>query len=404
MPHSFSETLILFAGVYLSGLALNLTPCIYPMLSVTVSLFSREGEKGTGGAFLRALVYVLGLSTMFSVLGFGAAIGGAIFGQILQNPLVLTVIGLVILVLAGGMLGLYTFSFPAWIMKIVPRKAGAGFIGIYLSGLFVGVFAAPCIGPPVIAVMTVVATRGDALLAFAIFFIMALGLGTPYLVLGTFSGLLRRLPKSGSWLLWIERLLGVILAVVGVFYLLAAWAAYLLPLLGSAALIAGGAYLGFFVRAEKESKLFTRTKNILGVCAVAVGIAGFFQSPSEAVRWEAYAPQKIVAAQAARHPVAIDFYANWCIPCHELERFTYSNPEVIKALEPFVRLKVDLTQPEDPAILAVARKYQVMGVPSVVFLDIDGREIEDARISGFVSPEEMLIVLRSIPRQKTQAG
>ena len=108
MPHSFSETLILFAGVYLSGLALNLTPCIYPMLSVTVSLFSREGEKGTGGAFLRALVYVLGLSTMFSVLGFGAAIGGAIFGQILQNPLVLTVIGLVILVLAGGMLGLYT--------------------------------------------------------------------------------------------------------------------------------------------------------------------------------------------------------------------------------------------------------------------------------------------------------
>ncbi|MFA6601025.1 MAG: cytochrome c biogenesis protein CcdA [Candidatus Omnitrophota bacterium] len=395
MPFLF-DLLIMFVSVYLTGLALNLTPCVYPMISVTVSVLGANQDAGRFKAFLRALVYVLGLSTMFSVLGFAAAIGGALFGAMLQNPWVLTAAGLFILALALSMLGFYTLRFPSGVLSALSKRRVMNWLGIYLAGMMVGIFAAPCIGPPVVALMTLLATKGDALFAFLIFFVMALGLGTPYLVLGTFSGLLKRLPRSGTWLVWVEKFFGFILLVVAAFYLIAAWAPYLMGFLLPCSLVTGGLFLGFWVRSAADKPSFRYTKRALGVLAVVIGILSLVQPPRERVQWESYSPAKLAAAAQAKRPVVIDFYADWCIPCHELERFTYSNRRVIEALDLFVRLKVDLTQPDAPDTMELVRQYNVFGVPTAVFLDPFGREIEEARISGFVSPDEMLSVLNSI--------
>lgn len=391
------EQSYLFLSIYLTGLALNLTPCVYPMMSVTVSLFGFRQETKRTKSFLRALLYVMGLSTMFSALGLSAAVGGAIFGQWLQNPVVLTAIGIFILALSLSMLGVYSFQLPSGLVNSLAKKTTASGVGMYLAGLMAGIFAAPCIGPPLIALMTVVATKGNTLFALWVFFIMSLGLGTPYLILGTFSGLLKKLPRSGVWLLWVERFLGVILFCISIFYLTIAWAPQLLPFLTPASFIAGGIYLGFFVKTAQSSKIFLNFKRSIGALAVVIGILILSQSPRDSVRWEVYEPQKLVAARQTSRPVAIDFYADWCGPCQELERFTYTNPKVIAALDPFVRLKVDLTRPENPEAFEVVRRFNIMGVPTVIFISPSGEEVEDARISGFVSPEELLMVLKSVP-------
>jgi thiol:disulfide interchange protein DsbD len=214
---NFLDHFYLFISVYLTGLALNLTPCVYPMMSVTVSLFGFQQEDNRAKSFLRALLYVMGLATMFSALGFSAAVGGAIFGQWLQNPVVLTVIGIFILALSLSMLGLYSFHLPTGLVNSLAKKRAVNWAGMYFAGLVAGIFAAPCIGPPIIALMTVLATKGNSGFAFWVFFTMALGLGTPYLILGTFSGLLKKLPKSGVWLVWVERFFGVILLSIFLF-------------------------------------------------------------------------------------------------------------------------------------------------------------------------------------------
>ncbi len=212
-------------GIFLIGLALNLTPCVYPMLSVTVSLFGAQSNRRTVHVLLKALLYVLGIATMYSVLGLFAAMSGGIFGAWLQNRWVLAAIAALLFALALSMFGFYELRMPSWLVDKLGRATGSSAtaaLGIYVSGLAVGVFAAPCIGPPIIALLTYVGTKRDLWFGFWSFFVLALGLGAPYLVLGTFSGLLKKLPKSGIWIVWVKKVFAVILLAVGFFYLMLA--------------------------------------------------------------------------------------------------------------------------------------------------------------------------------------
>lgn len=177
-----------FIGIFVIGLALNLTPCVYPMLTVTVSLFGIQRDPKAVRVFLKALVYVLGIATMYTLLGVMAALTGGMFGAMLQNSWVLVGIAILLFALALSMFGLYELRPPYWLTSRLGRTTTVGTIGIYLSGLVVGVFAAPCIGPPIIALLALVGAKGDSLFAFWAFFVLSLGLGVPYLILGTFSG------------------------------------------------------------------------------------------------------------------------------------------------------------------------------------------------------------------------
>jgi thioredoxin:protein disulfide reductase len=383
-------SLVAFLAIFVIGLALNLTPCVYPMLSVTVSLFGGQTETNAVKVFLKAVTYVLGIATMYTVLGVSAALSGTLFGSWLQSPWVLGGIGVLLLGLSLSSFGLYQIQMPYWLTSKLGGSTGTGLISLYLSGLVVGVFAAPCIGPPVIALLTLVSSKADPVFGFWVFFTLSLGLGFPYLILGTFSGMIKKIPRSGAWLIWVERIFGVILSAAGLFYLSLAFLPKLSAFVIPAALILGGIYLGFFERSGKEKKGLQWFKWAFGVVALAFGLytANALREPG--IRWEKFSETKITEATAESKPIVMDFYADWCIPCLELERKTFTDAGVIDATNEFVRLKVDLTHFDSPESEALRKKFNIAGVPTIVFIDKRGREVVSSRVVGYIPPTEFI--------------
>ncbi len=383
-------------GIFLTGLALNLTPCVYPMLSVTVALFTDQKKKSAGSSFWRAFAYVSGMASMYSVLGLIAALTGGFFGAFIQNQWVLLAISAVMFVLALSMFGVYEFQMPSWLLTWVSRKKNAGFFGLFLSGLFVGVFAAPCIGPPIVGLLTLVGQSGNPISGFFVFFVLALGLGLPYLLIGTFSGLIKKLPRSGAWLVWVKKVFGVVLLGFALFYFSLSLYPDFLFLVLPVSLVTGGIYIGFLDRTGNQSHPFKKIKLVIGGLAVLFGILSLTGKPTHGVVWEKYSKGKLELAKQKGKSVVIDFYADWCIPCHELERYTYSDPEVIKALDPFVRLKVDATNPNSEEALEPIETFEILGVPTVLFLDLAGKEVPKTRLTGYVPPAEFLESIKPI--------
>lgn len=337
------ESVWTFLTFFLTGLAVNLTPCVYPMLTVTASLFkSRQTQApGLGYSFLKAACYVLGIAVMYSALGYFAASTGKLFGSVLQNKWVLTAVASLMFVLAASMFGLFQLRVPVGLLNRLGGARKADFFGLFLSGMLVGVFAAPCVGPPVIALLAAVAENGSPSFGLSAFFIFSLGLGFPYLILGTFSGLIPKLPKAGIWLVWVERLFGVVLAGLGVFYLL----------------------LAFKIDLPRD-----KTDLI----------------------WKTYTIEAEQNAVRDKRPVVIDLYADWCIECHAIEKTIFSQPEVKARLAQVAALRVDATNFDDPKIQEVIERYEIIGLPTVLFLDDKGHEIRDARMEGAGTKEEFL--------------
>lgn len=390
----FSEYILFLAGFFLAGLSLNLTPCVYPMLTVTVSLFGRpQAEEKTPNTFLKAFSYFLGIVVMYSSLGLFAALTGNFFGGILQNKVALFLIGLLIFLLSLSMFGLYDIRVPG---RLLEKISGGGqrkvsYLGLFASGLFVGIFAAPCIGPPIIALLTAVAQQRDPVFGFLAFFVFSLGLGLPYLILGSFSGLLKKIPKSGDWMVWVERLFAVILLGLALFYFSLAVDPGLMRWVVPVTLIGGGIYLGFIEKKGLSRRWFIRFKWIFGVVCIIAGLSFFSpaaQKPS--LEWDPYEEVKLAQAVQENKPVVIDFYADWCITCHELEQFVLSHPDVIEALSSFARLRVDATNLDDPKIEEVMEKYGVWGLPTIIFIDAKGNIVEDAVVLGYVDTAEFL--------------
>ena len=389
-------TLVFFVAIFLIGLALNLTPCVYPMLSVTVSLFGGQAETNALRVFLKAVVYVLGIATMYSLLGVTAALGGGLFGSWLQSPWVLGGIGALLLAMALSSFGLYQIQMPYWLTSRLGGTTGTGLVALYLSGLVVGVFAAPCVGPPVIALLTFVGTRGDPVFGFWSFFLLSLGLGFPYLILGTFSGLLKKIPRSGTWLVWVEHVFGVILIGAALFYGSLAVApkltVYVVPLV----LVIGGIFLGFIDQAGHENTLLRRIQVIAGVAAIAFGVYIAMGMRQPGMQWDPYTERAVIEARENSVPVVMDFYADWCIPCLELDRNTWTDPTVVKTTKDVVRLKVDLTHFDSPESEALRKLYNISGVPTVIFLKGNGAEMYESRIVGFMPPKDFLARLKPV--------
>lgn len=377
-------------GIFLIGLALNLTPCVYPMISVTVSLFGSRQESNTWKVFGQAVIYVLGIATMYSALGVMAALSGGLFGSWLQSPWMLGFIGLLMFGLALSMFGFYEIQVPYWLTSKLGTGNTTGTVGTYISGMVVGIFAAPCVGPPIIALLAHVGTVGEPLYGFWIFFVLSLGLGLPYLILGTFSGLMQKMPKSGVWMEWVKKVFGIVLIGVGGFYFGLALFPQVVEWVIVITLVAGGLYLGFIERSGSGKTGFKMVKYATGTVAIVLGIMFYMNLQKEGIVWEAYSPEKIEQAAESNQAVIIDFYADWCIPCLELERATFTDQNVIEATLPMKRLKVDLTNFDSPESEALRRQYNIAGVPTIVFLDESGNEVTGARVVGFMRAPEFM--------------
>ncbi|MGF1671461.1 MAG: protein-disulfide reductase DsbD family protein [Balneolaceae bacterium] len=392
-----------FVGIFFIGLALNLTPCVYPMLSVTVSLFGGQASENStlGKSFSMASIYVFGIVFMYSVLGVVAAYTGSLFGSWLQSPWVLAGIGLLLFLLALSMFGLYELQLPPWLTQKLgsAQNSTGGVIGHFISGLAVGIFAAPCIGPPIIALLAFVGQQGDPFFGFFTFFILAFGLGFPYLILGTFSGLLTKMPKSGMWMVWVKKVFGIVLIGAALFYAgLAFFPAYVFHVI-PATIILGGIYLGFIEGTSNDNKLFRRVKWATGVAALIGGFMLVQNLQLESIEWKEYSEDEVEMALAENRPVMLDFYADWCIPCLELDRLTFTDTEVISKTENFMKLKVDLTNYDSPESEELRKRYDVAGVPTIIFLDPAGNEVPDTRVVGFLNANEFLKRVERVPAE-----
>jgi thiol:disulfide interchange protein DsbD len=296
-----------------------------------------------GGTFGLALAYVLGMSATYSALGVFAALSGSLFGAWLQKPAVLVAIAAIVLALALSMFGLFEIQAPHFITDRTSSKSGAA--GALTMGLFVGFVAAPCIGPFILSLLTYVAAKGSAPLGFGLFFTLAMGLGLPYLVLGTVSGSLKALPRSGEWMTAVRRVFGFALVALAVYFLRPLLPARAYEIGLALPLLAGGVWFLFFEKSGAGLRGFAAVKGAVAVALLATGAA--FAMPRKAapgLAFQPYSESAVSAALSAGRPVMIDFYADWCLPCKELDHKTFRDARVIEAAKGWVLLKADLTR------------------------------------------------------------
>lgn len=389
--------LFTFLAIALLGLGLNLTPCVYPLLSVTVAYFGGQHTGQPRRVLGLATVYVVGIALTFSILGMAAALSGSLFGGALQTPYASAFVALVLVTLALSSFGFYTIQPPYLLMRLAGGSRG-GVVGALFMGLTMGIVAAPCVGPVVVGLLLFVGSRQDPILGFLMFFTLALGLGLPYLALATLSGSLPRLPRSGEWLQWIERLFGFVLLGTALYFVDPLLPAQTSRLLFPAFFILAGIYLGFVERSGRSLRLFPWLKRSVGAAALALAIWPFVPSQVEgAIRWQPFSPHLLVEARQQCKPAVVDVRADWCLPCKEMDRTTFVDPRVAEKTSDFVMLQADVTH-ITPEVEERVKELEVLGVPTTLFIDRSGKERK--RLIGYVSPGRFLNEMAAV-REKT---
>ncbi|MDR4507919.1 MAG: sulfite exporter TauE/SafE family protein [Candidatus Brocadiaceae bacterium] len=263
--------------IFMAGVGLSFTPCVYPMIPITVAVIGGQASGGQTStrsplkAFFLSLIYVLGISIVYSAMGVAAASTGALFGTALQSPWVIGFVMAVFVALAMSMFGVYYLRVPSFISDRLGTKTGKGIIGVFVMGLVSGIVASPCIGPALASLLVYIASAGNKFLGFWMLFVFAWGLGVLLIVLGTFSGAIRALPKSGGWMETVERIFGLLLIGAALYYL-----SFIIPesafiIILSVFLIVTAVFFGGFDRLTHESTNFQRAKRSFGLIAFIFG-------------------------------------------------------------------------------------------------------------------------------------
>jgi len=379
--------------VFLGGLALNLTPCVYPLIPITIGFFGGQSEGRTSRLALMGLFYVIGLALTYSAIGVITALSGAVFGALLQNTIVIVIIALIFVLLSLSMFGMYEFSLPN---SLVMKAGGAkgGLYGAFFMGLTMGIVAAPCIGPFVLGLVTYVAAKADPVNGFLLFFVLAVGLGTPYFLLAIFSGKIKNLPRAGVWMEAVKHIFGFILLGMAVYFLLPILPkpinSYALPVF----MLLSGIIILFIDKEANKLKVFRSIKIVLSILFIGVSAYSLYPTEVKSIEWEYYNQEKYNEALSSNQPIIIDFYADWCIPCKELDALTFSDASVISESKRFFNIKADMTKSTNPEVEKLRNDFKIVGVPTVLIINSEGKEVN--RITGFLSAQEFLSIIQQV--------
>ncbi|MGE9743207.1 protein-disulfide reductase DsbD family protein [Bdellovibrio bacteriovorus] len=395
--------------VFFAGIFTSFTPCIFPMIPITLAVLGNHSNERTRlQNFFTSCIYVLGIATTYSLLGLAAASSGGLFGASLGNPYVLTVVCAIFLAMALSMYGLYDLQVPAFLRNKLGRGTKKqGVIGVYLTGLFAGIVASPCVGPVLVAILTYVASTQNKMMGFLYLFVYALGLGLIFIVLGLFNQLANSLPRSGPWMNAFKFILGTLMLSAFYYYLELLLPARWFDGALAIGLIVLASIYGAFLPAKGQSALRHIQKGLMqALLVVGIGYAviavldlrpyirgqmmgGASINQIQKLNWQPYSDAALAQATKEQKPVIIDFWADWCAACLELEEHTFTDPRVRAMSENYVLLKFDATK-DSPELRELKKKYHIQGLPTVVFINPHGVWIDALTLTQFEKAPEFL--------------
>jgi thioredoxin:protein disulfide reductase len=410
-----------------AGLLLALTPCVFPMIPILSGIIVGRGHKITHThAFILSLAYVLGMALTYAAAGVAAGFSGNLISNALQTPWVLGSFAAVFVLLSLSMFGFYELQLPTALQSKLSdtsnRLHGGHLGGVFVMGALSAIIMGPCVAAPLAGALLYIGQTHDAVLGGVALFVMALGMGAPLLLIGTSAGVL--LPKAGAWMEAVKQFFGVMLLALAIWIIQPLLSISVQMLLWAALLIFSAIYLRALDALPHNSSGWNKLLKGIGLFALLLGAAYLIGGLSGAHdilrplgnigRADAQAPttlqffrvknitdldlriaQARVGAQGQGQLVMFDFYADWCISCKEMERFTFSDDAVKAKLKPVLLLQADVTE-NNEANQALLKRYGLFGPPGILFFDTHGNEMGDFRVTGYQDATQFLKTLQGI--------
>ena len=400
-------------GFFLLGLGLAFTPCVLPMLPLLSAIVIGQNQRpNMWRAFALSFVYVQGMALTYTLLGLIVAAIGLPFQVALQHPYVMIGLSIIFVLLALSMFGVFTLQLPSSLQTKLSllsqqQKAGA-FGGVFLMGMIAGLVASPCTSAPLSGALLYVAQSGDLFTGAITLYLLALGMGVPLILITLFGN--KILPKSGMWMETVKKLFGFVMLALPVFLISRIlpdeWTPRLWAMLGTAF------FIWFAFQMPKNGtgwvfRILFLVAAMISVKPLQTWVWGETSTPSavenkvvshvefKKVKSEAELQQAL--SENNKSLVMLDLYADWCVACKEFEKETFSDPSVQKAFGDMLLLQVDMTKNSEEN-RALMTKYKVLGLPTILFFNRDGKEIEGSRVNGFMPPVEFLQWIQKISK------
>lgn len=351
-PHN---SILSMSMSFIAGFLTCISPCVYPLIPITLSVMGLRNYQRRLGGFFIASSYVLGMMFMYCSLAIIFASIGGLMGSLMQNPIVLFTIAIIFLAMALSSFGLFQIILPSKLATKLTSFGGKGFKGAFVMGLLAGIIATPCTGPVLGFILTLIAKQKNISFSVSLMIFFSLGMGLPFLLLGTFSEAIMRLPQSGSWLNIGKSILGLVMLISSFYY---------------------------------ASLAFPKTSTHNHINDNVIVIDNINQNNLDL-------DLIISDAQKQAKPVMIDFYASWCVACLNLDKNTFSNEEVKKLLKDFIFVKIDVTKNSE-YLVSLQNRFNVVGLPTIIIIDKRGEIMPHVTVQGFISAEEMIKKLASI--------
>jgi len=410
--------LLTLLAFFIGGLLLSFTPCVFPMYPILTGIIVGQG-KGltTKKAFTLSFFYVQGMAVTYTILGVVVALAGAQFQAVFQHPYVLISLSLLFIFLALSMFGLFNLALPSsWQNKLNTMsnsQKGGSISGVVTMGIISGLVASPCTTAPLTGALLYISQTGDMFLGASALYALSLGMGLPLLILGSSGG--KILPKAGAWMNVIKNIFGLLLLAVPIFLLERIIPSIATEALWSALILISATY--FYV-ANQNSKtgFWFGLRSLLIFLALFIGAKQTYniiyptqtvQQLSDQTNKNAFKivnnlselQQAVATANQQGKSVMVDLYADWCIACKEFEHYTFNTPQVQQALHNTVLLQVDLTDTGSASSVELMAKYQVFGLPSILFFNTNGKELSKQRVTGFMEADAFAEHIKAIFKQ-----
>lgn len=398
--------LLTLVAFFVGGLLLSFTPCVFPMYPILTGIIVGQGDNlSTKRAFSLSFFYVQGMAVTYTILGVVVALAGAQFQAMFQHPVVLIALSVLFIFLALSMFGLFNLALPSsWQNKLnnmSNSQEGGSYTGVLSMGAISGLVASPCTTAPLTGALIYISQTGDIVLGASALYALSLGMGLPLLVLGSSGG--KILPKAGNWMNIIKNIFGILLLAVPIFLVERFIPAQATSALWALLVMAAATY--FYVANQTSEKNFWHgARSLVIFFAFFVGANNMYQLlfPSAQVANVAHqATEKafvhvenltelnatVAKANANGQTVMVDLYADWCVACKEFEEYTFPKENVQTALSNTLLVQVDLTETGSEASVELMEHFDVFGLPSILFFDLNGKELSNNRVTGFMEAD-----------------